>query len=725
MTTHSHIPTLHRLLLILIPAVFLVHSFVQADEGMFPLSEIHKLNLKAKGLKISAKELYNPNGVSLIDAIVNVGGCTGSLVSKDGLIVTNHHCSFDAVQEISSVEHDYLTNGFLARVRAEEKPAKGMVVRITDSYRDVSSEVLKGIEDTTSSANRTRIIQKNTRDIVTRESKKHPAKRVEVSEMFPGKTYVLFVYTNLPDVRLVYVPPRAIGEFGGELDNWTWPRHTGDFSFVRVYVAPDGSPADYSPANVPFTPKRFLKVAADGVSENDPVFILGYPGRTFRHRTSHYLRFEQEVRLPFIAEMFQWQIETMETMGEKNSEIALKHAARINSLANVEKNYRGKLKGFRQLPLIGNKIAEEKALQTFIDADPGRKQKYGSLLAELDKLYEDMRRTFEKEFYIDNLTRSILLLSIANTVHESAMQSAKLDSLRDPAYMQKNLPRLKQNLSSTFHDLDVETDRIMLTGMLLRISRLPKEQRMKSLEEFVQPDATEQSLRELTGHLYATSAFVRKNDALAAIGSSVKQLDEMNDPFIRLVRAIQTERQLMSGMRQQREGAMNKLLGELLVVKKEYLKKDFIPDANSTLRFTNGRIKGYSPADATYHHPITTLRGVVEKHTGKTPYNAPAELLELYSKKDYGAFRSSSSGDLPVAILYDMDTTGGNSGSPVMNARGEIVGINFDRTFEATVNDYAWDAAYSRSIAVDIRYVLWVTQKIGNAPFLLQEMGVK
>ena len=725
MITHSHIQKFYRLLLILIPAIFLVHSFVQADEGMFPLSELHKLNLKARGLKIASKEIYNPNGISLVDAIVNVGGCTGSFVSDQGLVITNHHCAFNAVQDISTVENDYLTNGFLARTRSEERPAKGFVVRITESYRDVSDEILKGISDTTSSVNRTRLIQKNIRELVAREEKLKPSKRIEVSEMFPGKTYILFVYTNLQDVRLVYVPPRAIGEFGGELDNWTWPRHNGDFSFVRAYVAPDGSPAEYSPNNIPFTPKKFLKVAPEGVNENDPVFILGYPGRTFRHRTSHYLRFEQEVRLPFIAELFQWQIATMEKMGENNSAVALKHAARVNSLSNVEKNYRGKIKGLKHLPIIETKIGEEKALQKFIESDAGRKAKYGTLLSNIDREYQQMRKTAEKEFLLDNLTRSVLMLSIASTIYESSVQAQKLDSLRDPAFTQKNLPRVRKNLSSTFRDLDASTDKIFLKEFLRRALKLLPPQNISAIGVILKNDTAATSIDAFVENAYAASTLLQEKNILAAIGIPLPELEKKNDPFIAFIQALQQDLQSIRQLRQQRDGTLNKLFADLLDVKKEFQKKDFIPDANSTLRFTNGTIKGYSPADATYHRPITTIRGVVEKHTGKIPYNAPALLLDLQQKKDYGSFKNKKLDDLPVAILYDMDTTGGNSGSPVMNARGEIVGINFDRTFEATVNDYAWDEAYSRSIAVDIRYVLWVTQKIGNAPFLLQEMGVK
>jgi hypothetical protein len=325
------------------------------DEGMYPLSEIKKLDLKSKGLKVTAKDIYNPNGVSLVDAIVNIGGCTGSFISPDGLIITNHHCAYGGVQAISTPEQDYVTNGFLARSLSEEIPAKGFTVRIVDSYRNISDQVLSALNDTMDFVARSKAIDKRIKDIITETEKTYPDKRAEVAEMFTGKSYILFIYTYLKDVRMVYVPPRAIGEFGGENDNWIWPRHTGDFSFIRAYVAPDGKPADYSKDNVPFHPKNFLKIGVNGVDDGDPVFILGYPGRTYRHRTASFLAYEEDVRMPYVADLFAWQISVMEKMGNDDRSVSLKLDNRIKGLANTMKNYRGKLQGFNLLKKRGKK----------------------------------------------------------------------------------------------------------------------------------------------------------------------------------------------------------------------------------------------------------------------------------------------------------------------------------------------------------------------------------
>ena len=318
---------------------------------MFPLSDIKNINLNEKGLKISVDEVYNPNGVSLVDALVKIGGCTGSFVSNEGLIITNHHCVFGIVSDASTVENNYLENGFLAETREKEFPAKGLSCRITDSYEDVSAEVLEAANTAEDISKRTTAISKKIKEIVEREEKKDSTINADVSEMFVGEQYVLFRYKTINDVRLVYVPPRTIGEFGGESDNWVWPRHNGDFSFVRAYVAPNGSSAKYSEENVPYQPKKFLQVNPNGVNEEDFVFILGYPGRTFKHQPSQFLMMQEKYQLPYVQDMFSWLINLYEKRGENDPEFALNIVSEIQGLANTEKNYRGKMQGLERLNL--------------------------------------------------------------------------------------------------------------------------------------------------------------------------------------------------------------------------------------------------------------------------------------------------------------------------------------------------------------------------------------
>lgn len=712
-----------RKALVLLLSVFFLLQLGIADEGMYPISEIHKLNLKAKGLKIDPKAIYNPNGIGLIDAVVQLSGCTGSFISSDGLILTNHHCAFGAVQAASTKENDYVTFGFQAKTRAEEIQARGITARILESYKDVSKDVLSVVNDNMDLAERTKAMEKKIREIVSEAEKKYPGKRAEVSEMFAGKTYVLFLSTVLRDVRLVYVPPRSIGEFGGENDNWVWPRHTGDFSFLRAYVAPDGSPAEYSTTNVPYHPKKYLKVNPEGVEEGDFTFILGYPGRTFRHRTSHYMAYEENLRMPYIADLFDWQITTMEALGKNDRAIALKHDARIKGLANTMKNYRGKLLGMNRLHLTDNKRNDEALLQKFIEADPQRKAQYGTVLEEIGKVYQEMTDRGTSEFILDNLRTASMVYGLAFTLYESALEMQKPDVERLPAFTERNLAATKQGLRNALRNYYEPTDKAFLKHIIMQALALPENQRIDVVDRQFRGQS-EQQIEQTIDDAFAQTVLTNPETVAGLFGKPLAELEQTGDPFIRAARMMYPTYQRLREVRQRREGALSKLYALLVDVKQQYQKTNFIPDANSTLRLTFGRIKGYTPVDATYYKPITTLTGVIEKTTGAEPYQTPQKVLDLYKAKDFGKYKSAKLKDVPVAILYDMDTTGGNSGSPVLNARGELIGVNFDRAFEATINDYAWSESYSRSIAVDIRYVLWVTEKVGGATHILKELGV-
>ncbi len=720
------------LIVILIGLVIGVSGLrTSAEEGMYPISELDKLDLRSKGLAISPEEIFAPDRPSLIFAIVSVGA-TGSFVSPDGLFVTNHHVAFGAVQRASTPERDYLTNGFLAAARTDEIRALGMTARITESFHDVSAEVLGAVKPDMSLSDRTRAIDRRSKEIVAAAEKANPGKRAEVSEMLVGRTYVLFIYTYLRDIRIVYTPPLAVGNFGGEVDNWMWPRHTGDFTFLRAYTAPDGAPAEYSPQNVPFKPKRFLRINPAGVNEGDFIFLLGYPGRTYRHTTASYMAYEEEVRMPYVADWYAWQIALMEKRGEGDPATALKLTSRIKGLANTMKNYRGKLQGMKRVGIVAARLTEEKSLQAYIDSDSERNDKYGGVIGRIDGVYAEQRARAESEMILGYLRGSVNMAGWAWTAWEAAIERAKPDLERESAYMDRNWAQTKQRVALAQRSYDEQVDRAVLKELLSRALRLENGSRIGAVEELFKADRSEAAVAAFVADAYASSRLNDEEvmDELLDKAGSEKAVEEIKaeaagDPFLAFAAALYPEIRDLREKQKERNGALDQLYARLGEVKETWLGTSFIPDANGTLRLTYGRIKGYSPADAIYTRPFTTLTGVVEKTTGEEPFNTPERITELWKARDFGAFANPDLKDVPVCMLYDADTTGGNSGSPVLNARGELVGINFDRTFEATINDFAWNKDYSRSIAVDVRYVLWVTQKLGRADALLVELGIK
>ncbi len=693
----------------------------RADDGMYPMSELPRLNLAEKGIELTADQLFNPNQVSLVDGICRVNGCTGSFVSASGLIITNHHCAFDAIQKASTANNDLLTNGFIAATREQEISAPDYQVRITENYRDVSEDVLKAVTEGMSFLERTKAIDKRRKELEVAAEKENPGLRAEVAEMFAGKTYVLFLYTYLKDVRLVFAPPASVGNFGGEVDNWEWPRHTGDFSFMRAYTAPDGSSATFSKDNIPYQPKRFIQVAPEGVDENDAVFLLGYPGRTARHKTASFLQFEQDIRLPLTVDLYNWQIHEMETAGANDRTVAIKHASRMKSLANVEKRSRGQLLGLRRAGIVATRQAREAELQAYIESEPARKAKYGSLLKDIESVYAEMSAAGPLEIHLLQLRQACRAAAFGYFVYDSAMERAKSDLDREAPYMDRNFAQSVQEVKVAMSDWHSPTDQIMLTVMLERLSQIPEAQKLEPFQQLLADASSLPKVAQglIEGTRLGDVAFVEE-----CLSKSPTELQQTDDPLLRLIIQLHSEYLKLRDTDKAREGRLGQLYGSLIEVKQQFLATSFIPDANATLRFTCGRVRAYSPADAVIRTPISTLRGVIEKTTGVDPFITPEAVLQKYKAGEFGRFVHPRLGQVPVAILYDTDTTGGNSGSPVLNSRGQLVGVNFDRCFEATINDFAWNQDYSRSIGVDIRYVLWITGTVYEAGHLLSEMGL-
>ena len=569
-----------------------------------------------------------------------------------------------------------------------------------------------------SAADRSKAVDKRRKELEKKAEEENPGMRADIAEMFTGKQYVLFIYTYIRDVRLVFAPPSSIGNFGGAVDNWEWPRHTGDFSFMRAYVAPDGSMADYDKANVPYRPKRHIQVSPAGANENDFIFLLGYPGRTARHKTASFLEYEQNVRLPYIVDLYQWQISTMDSMSKNDRSVALKHSARKQGLANVEKRSRGQLKGLRRANIVAKRRAVEAELQSFIDSDPTRKEKYGSILKEIDTVYAELAETADFSLTVNNLVSACRGMGLAYTIYDAAVEREKTDLDREAAYMDRNYDRTVGRAVLGWKDWHKETDMQMLAEMKQRLRKIDSASSNELIKKFLDDET-------IGDDSFGQTRFNDEDFIRSLFSKSSEELKSVDDPFMKAVIGLYPEFVKLRERDQEVEGKLGRLYGELIDVKQAFQKTSFVPDANGTLRMTYGNVKGYSPEDAVYKSPATTLRGVIEKTTGEDPFVTPDRVRELYDKGDFGGFLHPTLNQVPVALLYNTDTTGGNSGSPILNNRGELVGVNFDRAFEATINDFAWNESYSRSIGVDIRYVLWITGKVYQSQRLLDEMGVK
>ncbi len=695
----------------------------KADEGMFPLSELRNLDLKKAGLRMDPIALYNPNGISQIDAIVRVGGCTGSFVSNDGLIVTNHHCAFSFVAAISDTNNNYIGKGFLAKNKNGEAQAKGLVCKITASYQDVSSDVLMGTQSTSEPLERLRIISSNIKLITERENKANPDLQCEVSEMFTGKTYVLFRYQLLKDVRLVYVPARSIGEYGGEKDNWVWPRHSGDFAFLRAYVAPDGKPAEYSLNNVPYKPKKILKINVGGIKENDFVFVLGYPGRTFRNQPAAFYEYHETRMLKYISDLYDWQIEKMESLSKGNEALQIRYAGKIKQLANTTKNYKGKLQGFRRVGLTQKKKEEEAEMNAFIQSNKALKAQYGDVISSINKLYEPIINEAPKNLFFDFIYNVSPTLQMAAAIDNYEAQFKTLNKTEKAVFLKKQIPNLKALYIRIASSMDPAFEKDALLKLINDAATLDGKNEVKSIQQFVKKFPTDVARQKEIESWFSKTKLNQKEYMLKALADSSAEIFALKDPLKAFANPLNQEINVADAVDKAREGALNALLGRYADAKNAFKQKQFIPDANATLRFTYGYIRGYYPNDGEYNAPFTTLRGVIEKEDGKD-YELLEAIKDLYAAKDLGPYMHPELNDLPINFLYNLDTTGGNSGSPVMDADGNLVGVNFDRAYTATINDYAWNEAYSRSVAVDIRYVLWVIKKIAKADYLLNEMGI-
>ena len=698
--------------------------FSQAQEGMWLLNQIDQLDLNKKGLQLKTSELYSPDQPALYQAIIQLGGGTASFVSPNGLILTNHHVAFGALQRASSVNSDYLNNGFLARERKDEISAPGYQALSLLEMKDVTPEIMKAIKGMKDPSERDKKINEVSVKMTDEAEKGKDDVMASIAEMYNGKQYILFVYKVFKDIRIVYAPPRSIGEYGGEIDNWEWPRHTGDFSFLRVYVSPDGKGAEYNTENIPYKPAVWLKVAKEALKDGDFTFVIGFPGATTRYRTSNSVAWNLNYNYPFSIKNFNELIAMMQDLTKNDPEGQLKVASNIKGLANASKNYQGKVDGMIRTNFLQEKKDFEKDFSKWINSNPEAKAKYGTLLDDIQAQYKIIDKTRERDDVL-GLMQGLagVELSLALRLNQIAIEMEKPKKERQPGFDETSIERTKQALPNFYSSYYEPVDEAMFARTLKMAEELPAGQRIEAVDLVLAKSGM--GADKYAGMAYKNSKLNDMEYTASLFGKSSKELADLNDPFINLAIALQPVLDENNKVFQSFAANVTDLRKKYIDALYEWKGEGLYPDANGTMRFTYGWVKGYSPEDAVWYYPFTSLKGMVAKNTGKEPFNAPQGMIDLEKSKDFGRFADPKLKDVPVAFLSLGDITGGNSGSPIMNAKGELLGVVFDGNYEAMISDWQYDAELQRIISCDIRYILYVTEKFGKAGFILDEMGVK
>ncbi len=696
-----------------------------AVEGMFPLNELHNLNkekLQKMGLQIPLSEIRD----NVSKAVVSLGGGSGSFVSKDGLIVTNHHVAYRAIQFNANENHNYITKGFYAPSFDKELPAPGYYADIILSSKDITSLVNKSINKKMTDAERYKAIENAIKKIEADVESNNPQIRASVAAMYQGRQYLLFTKIRLRDIRLVYAPPAAIGEFGGDKDNFEWPRHTGDFSFLRAYVGPDGNPAAYSKDNVPYHPDHFLAISIKPLKKGDFTFILGFPGSTNRYMTADQLDFYLNKQIPLRLRLFKNIIEKLETIGSENKENAIRVAFWVKALNNSMKYYQGVYDGLNRDKAVALFQKRDAKLLEWVEKCKSG-SKYKGLIQSINQI-NDKIKPIASKLTIMGYMRLIPTFSAAGTVTRWAEEKSKPDLKRDPAYMNRNMPRMQARLKSMQRDLLIESDKTLMKYFLHQMAELPKAQWPETFQktfETVPAADLSAAINKKVDDLYASTGLTDMATRMKYFNMSKKELAKVNDPLLKFGGAFADEIKALRDQNESLAGASSRLKPQLIDMIHVYSNNELYPDANSTIRFTYGSIMGYSPKEAIWYRPFTTLAGVVAKETGKTPFASPKKLLKLYQDKDFGTYGDPAlGGNVPVDFLTDNDTTGGNSGSPTLNGKGQLIGLLFDGNYESISADYYFNPALTRSIVADADYMIFVLDKFSHAQNLLKEMTI-
>ncbi len=684
---------------------------LNAAEGKWTPAQVLQLDrdwLKQQGLELSPDRLWNAErGDGLLSAVISTGGCSGAFISATGLFLTNHHCLFGIVQEHSTTANDLITNGFLAHSPSEELSSK--TARITLPYRftDVTKEVLATVPADAADLARYRAIETKQKDLVKscEEQKGH---RCRVAAFDGGMQYQLVDTLELADVRLVYSPPRSVGEFGGEIDNFAWPRHAGDFAIGRAYVNGE-----------PYHPKFFIPVSKRGVKPGDFVMVLGYPGLTFRSLTASEMA-ERKRLFERRVEVYGEFIRTIEetTSGKPEGEIAV--AANLKSLNNSFKNAQGQLQGLQRGSILEKQAEAERTVVEWAQKHP---QVKGALEARdgLARLVADESKTWERDFLLATIPQGSKALYLATTIARVALERQKPDAGRDPAYMERELPRLRDRLEREQKNYFAPTDRALFAAFVRRSMALSAGERVAGVDTaFHDGSGVADGIAKLYGGTKVLDAAERGR----MFGETPEQLKARHDPLLDFAFTVVPAQIQLRDRQDEWAGTISRLRPTWRGAVIAHAGRPVAPDANSTLRASFAQVKGYEPRDAITYSALSTLSGMLEKYTGKDPFDAPRAVLEAARAKDFGPWKDPQLGDVPVDFLSDADTTGGNSGSPTVNGKGELVGVNFDRVWENVANDFGYNPVVARNVNADVRYLLWMLDRVEHGVWLLKELGL-
>ncbi len=682
----------------------------RADEGMWLPSLISQriADMQEKGFRLDADDIYSINQASLKDAVVLFGrGCTGELISPEGLLLTNHHCGYSQIQQHSSVEHDYLKDGFWAMNRSEELPNKGLTVSFLERMDDVTAQVLNGYTPDMTEEQRVELVKKNSQALIDEAVKEGKGLRATVEALYYGNQYFLFLYREYADVRLVGAPPSSIGKFGGDTDNWMWPRHTGDFSMFRIYADKDNNPAPYSEDNVPYRPKKYFHISTKGVQEGDFTFIYGFPGRTQEYIHSEGVRYIEEIGDPHKIHLRTLRLDIMNKYQAESQKVRIQYSSKNANVSNAWKKWQGEVKGIRKMKTVQTKQEFEKAFDKWAQGG-----EFDGVIARIASIYAELE---PYQFATDYYSETVRTIEVANF----AMSTARL-------FKQDGFDKAKsEELAETFFkDWYLPIDKESFIAVMNEYEKnVPADFKPAYYKEKL---ASCGSIEAWADEIFTNSIFIdpAKVAALTAEDKDAVMKDPAVEFFNEFLKWYAADIEpVTKRLNQDLQLAYRDYMrGQMVYCRTQRVPKAFYPDANLTLRVAYGHIKGYSPADGTYYLPSSTIKGIMEKDNPEIfDYNIPQRLRDIYATKDYGRW-ADASGEVPVCFIATNHTTGGNSGSPVINADGELIGLNFDRVWEGTMSDIVFDPEICRNIALDVRYVLFTIEKIGGAAYLFDEM---